>query len=143
MTCTAWDAPVAWPHDGGRSAGIITGATVSAVYKKLGLKMRPTHATFPDGGYNFEAGITVLEERLASGKLRVAAHLVEWFDEYSGYHRVNGLVNKVDDDLLSATRVGCMDLRYAKMQEQFPQYRRASSTETIADGVDFDVFTGQ
>jgi hypothetical protein len=105
--------------------------------------MRPTHATFPDGGYNFEAGITVLEERLASGKLRVAAHLVEWLDEYSGYHRVNGLVNKVDDDLLSATRVGCMDLRYAKMQEQFPQYRSASSTEAIADGVDFDVFTGQ
>jgi hypothetical protein len=29
------------------------------------------------------------------------------------------------------------------MQEQFPQHRRASSTETIADGVDFDVFTDQ
>jgi len=46
------DAPVAWPHDGGRGAGIITGETVSAIYKKLGLTMRPTHATFPDGGYN-------------------------------------------------------------------------------------------
>jgi hypothetical protein len=105
------DAPVAWPHDGGRGAGIITGETVAEIYKKLGLSMRPTHAIFPDGGYNFEAGVTVMEERLASGKLRVAVHLVEWFDEYSGYHRVNGLVNKVDDDLLSATRVGCMDLR--------------------------------
>jgi phage terminase large subunit-like protein len=136
------DAPVAWPHDGGRGAGIVTGETVAAIYKKLGLTMRPTHATFPDGGYNFEAGITVLEERLAGGKLRVAAHLAEWFDEYQGYHRVNGLVHKVDDDLLSATRVGCMDLRFAKMPERFPQYRRGGEQQQLADGIDFDVFTG-
>jgi len=51
-----WDAPVAWPHDGGRGAGILTSETATAIYKKLGLAMRPTHATFPDGGYNFEAG---------------------------------------------------------------------------------------
>jgi phage terminase large subunit-like protein len=136
------DAPVAWPHDGGRGAGIITGETVAAIYKKLGLTMRPTHATFPDGGYNFEAGITVMEERLAGGKLKVAAHLAEWFDEYQGYHRVNGLVNKVDDDLLSATRVGCMDLRFAKAPERFPQYRRGGEQQQLADGMDFDVFTG-
>jgi phage terminase large subunit-like protein len=134
------DAPVAWPHDGGRGAGIITGETVAAIYKKLGLTMRPTHATFPDGGYNFEAGVTVMEERLAGGKLKVAAHLVEWFDEYQGYHRVNGLVNKVDDDLLSATRVGCMDLRFAKMMEHFPQFRRGGEQQQFADGIDFDVF---
>jgi phage terminase large subunit-like protein len=135
------DAPVAWPHDGGRGAGIITGETVSAIYKKLGLTMRPTHATFPDGGYNFEAGITVMEERLAGKKLLVAAHLTEWFDEYQGYHRVNGLVNKIDDDLLSATRVGCMDLRFSKIMEHFPQFRRTGADNNqIADGADFDVW---
>jgi phage terminase large subunit-like protein len=137
-------APVAWPHDGGRGAGIITGETVAATYKKLGLAMRPTHATFPDGGYNFEAGVTVMEERFAAGRLLIASHLAEVFDEYQGYHRVNGLVNKIDDDLLSAIRVLCMDLRFAKMPEQFPQYRRSSSQgPLIARGVDFDVFTGQ
>jgi hypothetical protein len=31
-----WDAPVAWPHDGGRGAGIMTGETVAAIYKNLG-----------------------------------------------------------------------------------------------------------
>jgi hypothetical protein len=55
-------------------------------------------------------------------------------------HRVNGLVNKVDDDLLSATRVGCMDLRFAKAPERFPQYRRGGEQQQLADGIDFDVF---
>jgi hypothetical protein len=38
----------------------------------------------------------------------IAHHLHEVIDEYRGYNRVNGLVHKVDDDLLSAIRVLCM-----------------------------------
>lgn len=136
------DAPVAWPHDGGTGAGVMTNDTIAAVYKKLDLAMRPTHATFPDGGYNFEAGIQIMEERLAAKKLRVAAHLSEVFDEYAGYHRLNGKVVKVDDDLLSAIRVGCMDLRFAKTFDKFPAMRRAHDTNVVAAGTDFDVFTG-
>ena len=64
-----------------------------------------THATFPRGGFNFESGITEMEQRLATGRLKIAKHLAEVFDEYRGYHRVAGLVHKVDDDLLSAIRV--------------------------------------
>jgi phage terminase large subunit-like protein len=109
-----WRAPVAWPHDGGVGAGVQTNDTIATIYKKLGLNMRPTHATFADGGYNFEAGLTVMEERFAAKKLLVAGHFFDWFDEYGGYHRKDGKVVKVDDDLLSATRVGCMDLRFAK-----------------------------
>jgi phage terminase large subunit-like protein len=136
------DAPVAWPHDGETGAGITTNETVAAIYKKLGLAMRPTHATFLEGGYSFYSGITVMEERFAAKKLRVAAHLFEWFDEYGGYHKLNGKVVKVDDDLLSATRVGCMDLRFAKTFSHFPAMRKAGQTEVIAAGTDFDVFTG-
>jgi phage terminase large subunit-like protein len=135
-------APVAWPHDGGKGAGIVTGETIAATYKKLGLNMRPTHATFVDGGFGFEAGITEMEERLGSGRLRVAAHLHQWLDEYQGYHRVNGLVKKVDDDLLSATRVACMDIRHARVVDKFAPPRgtgAAGSRSQIADGVDFDV----
>lgn len=137
------DAPVAWPHDGGKGGGIVTNDTIAVIYKKQGLAMRPKHATFPDGGYNFEAGITVMEERMAAGKLRVAAHLTDWFDEYQGYHRINGLVHKVDDDLMSATRVLCMDIRYAKTVDVFPQFVRAMSAQNLATGTDFDVFTGR
>lgn len=134
------DAPVAWPHDGGTGAGVMTNETIAGVYKKLGLAMRPTHATFSDGGYNFEAGIQVMEERLAGKRLRVAAHLFDWFDEYGGYHRINGKVHKVDDDLMSATRVLCMDLRFAKTFDRFPAMIRANQIGSIAQGVDFDVY---
>jgi Terminase RNaseH-like domain len=108
-----WDAPVAWPHDGGHT-GFESTETFAATYKRLGLNMRPMHATFPRGGYNFESGITEIEQRLATGRLKIASHLAEIFDEYRGYHRVAGLVHKVDDDLLSAIRVLVMDIRYAK-----------------------------
>ena len=52
-----WDAPVAWPHDGGHT-GFKSTETFAATYRRLGLNMRGTHATFPRGGFNFESGIT-------------------------------------------------------------------------------------
>ena len=61
-------------------------------------------------------------------------------DEYIGYHRINNLIHKVDDDLLSAVRVGLMDLRFAKpLGPAGTGFRR---TETrIAKGLDFDLFS--
>lgn len=137
-----WDAPVAWPHDGGRAASLLAGETVAAVYKRLGLAMRPTHSQFPDGGFKLENGIDEMDRRLAAGRLLVASHLSEWFDEYMGYHRKDGLVVKVDDDLMSATRQLVMDIRYAKPVEQFKlasRFRRGAEGPQIARDVDFDL----
>ena len=144
-----WRAPVAWPHDGGVGAGVQTNETIAAIYKKLGLNTLPTHATFVGGGYNLEAGLTVMEERFAARKLLVAKHLYDWFDEYGGYHRKDGKVVKVDDDLLSATRVGCMSLRYAKTTERFRAFANAGRAGHFAVGTpnhpggDIDAFTGR
>lgn len=135
-------APAAWPHDGGVGAGVQTNDTIAQIYKKLGLNMLPTHATFPNGGYNTEAGVTLMEERLAAKKLLVAGHLFAWFDEYAGYHRLDGKLVKVDDDLMSATRIGIMDLRRAKTVERFSVIRSSGDPAPIAAGVDFDLFTG-
>lgn len=142
-----WRAPVAWPHDGGRGASIISGETIAQTYKRLGLHMLPEHATFKGGGFNFEAGIAEMENRFASGRLVVAAQLHEWFDEYQGYHRVNGQVNKVDDDILSATRVLCMTVRHAQAIERFdgfgidinPRQHFAKGTPNHPDG-EYDLF---
>ena len=139
-----WYAPVAWPHDGGRGASLVDGDTIKDVYKKLGLFMRPTHATFPNGGFNTDAGIVEMENRFAGGKLAIASHLTEVFDEYLGYHRVNGIVNKVDDDLLSAIRVAVMDIRYAKRMEEAGRVlhqKRGLPRQNSRN--DWDIFTGQ
>ncbi len=145
-----WDARVAWPHDGG-VAGFESGETFANTYRRLGLKMLDKHATFPDGGYNFESGITEMEQRFATGRLLIAQHLSEVFDEYRGYHRVNGLVHKVDDDLLSAIRVLCMDIRNAKTLDPnrpgqpgaFLRRRDPSAPGGLAKGMDFNPFTGE
>ena len=44
-----WEAPVAWPHDGGKGASLVSGETIAALYRRLGLNMRPTNAVFKDG----------------------------------------------------------------------------------------------
>lgn len=140
-----WRAPCAWPHDGGRGGSIVDGATVAETYRKLGLNMRPTHATFPGGGFTFENGIDELQNRFAAKQLVVAEHLFEWFDEYQGYHREKGLVVKVDDDLLSATRQLVMDIRYARTPAEFGgfiEWKRRDRTASHAAGSDFDLFTG-
>lgn len=105
--------PVAWPHDGGsREKG--SGEAIQLMYKKQGLRMCSDHATFEDGGYSTEAGIMEMDDRFKTGRLKVAAHLSEWFSEYNDYHRKDGLIVKVRDDIMSATRVGIMAKRMAK-----------------------------
>ena len=119
-----WRAPVTYPHDGGRGAGLLDGDTVAQVYRKppLQLNLLPQHAQFAAGGINFEAGITEMENRFATGRLVVASQLTQFFDEYQGYHRKEGHVYKVDDDILSACRYACMDIRHAKTPERFEMF---------------------
>jgi hypothetical protein len=134
-----WDAPFAFPHDGMRGADLATGSTFRDMYSKLGLRMRPRNAAFKDGSIALEAGISEMENRFATGRLKIASHLTEVLDEYIGYHRINNLIHKVDDDLLSAIRVGLMDLRFARElgpAGSFAQTRGA----TMARDVDFDLF---
>jgi phage terminase large subunit-like protein len=138
----AWDAPVAYPHDANRAADLATGTSFAGVYRKLGLHMRPQHATFKDGSIALEAGIAEMESRFATGRLKIASHLTEVLDEYIGYHRVNNLIHKVDDDLLSAIRVGLMDLRHAKALGPTGYgggFQR--NEQKYAKGLDFDVFS--
>lgn len=130
--------PVAWPQDG--TARQTDGDTLAAHYKRHQLSMLPSHATWPSGGYDTEAGIMDMQDRLATGRLLVNSMLSDWFEEYRLYHRKDGKIIKLRDDLLSATRVWCMMKRYARPStiglRQIPK-RRNSNT---AKGVDFDIF---
>ncbi len=55
-------------------------------------------------------------DRMQTGRLKVAKHLQDWWEEFRLYHREDGKVVKEGDDLMSATRYALMMLRHSKVQ---------------------------
>lgn len=109
--------PVAWPHDGlQRDKG--SGEQLAEQYRKAGLAMLRSRATFEDGSNGVEAGLSEMLSRMQTMRLRVFAHLADWFEEFRLYHRKDGLVVKDGDDLLAATRYAMMMRRHAKTHEE-------------------------
>ena len=128
----AW-IPVAWPHDGmqhDKGSGI----ALAQQYRDLGVLMLKDKATHPpakgepegSGGNGVEAGLMDMLDRMQTGRLKVAKHLNDWWEEFRLYHRENGKVVKEGDDLMSATRYALMMLRHAKVQAK-PQNSRISA----------------
>ncbi len=117
--------PVAWPHDGlQHDKG--SGEGLAQLYRDQGVKMLKHRATFaPDkgklegtGGNGVEAGLMMMLDRMQTGRLKVARHLHDWWEEFRLYHRKDGQVVKLGDDLMSATRYGLMMLRHSKTNTQ-------------------------
>lgn len=114
-TLKAWGAwlPWAWPHDGlQHDKG--SGEALAAQYRAQGLNMLPERATFEDGGNGVEAGVTDMLDRMLTGRWKVFDHLEDWFSEFRLYHRKDGLIVKLNDDRLSASRYAFMMRRHAK-----------------------------
>lgn len=113
--------PWAWPHDGHQSGGKFDAKDqeqLASMYRKHGLKMQHTHATFEDGTNGLEAGIAEMLERMQTGRLKVFSELREWQEEFSLYHRKDGVIVKECDDLMSATRYAMMMRRFAKTRRE-------------------------
>lgn len=132
-----WKVPVAWPQDGWQRREFEGDLKpLQQIYKKHGLKMLSHHATFSDGSNSTEAGILGMREFMASAHFKVFESCTEWFDEYRLYHRKDGQLVKVKDDLMSATRVGFMSRRHAQAVLFNPRTAAGLPTVKIADGVD-------
>lgn len=111
------DIPVAWPHDGLKQEPG-SGQALRDIYDNLGLKMLPISARYDDdrgGGQSPEPAIEMITDRMRTGRFKVFRHLHEWFDEKRMYHRENGHIVKIDDDLMAATNYVIMMLRYARI----------------------------
>lgn len=105
--------PVAWPQDGhARDKG--SGEALKDIYAKQGLKMLPEHSQWLDGSNSTEAGILEMQDRMTTGRFKVAADCSDFFEEFRFYHRKDGQIVKVKDDILSATRIALMSKRYAR-----------------------------
>ena len=104
--------------------------------------MLPEHATWPDGGVSTEAGVLEINEREQSGRLKYAAHLSDILEERRFYHRKDGKIVKLKDDLLSALRIAIMMKRYARAVPLGGKAaeRQAWGDGQLAMGVNFDVF---
>jgi hypothetical protein len=114
--------PWVWPHDGlQHDKG--SGDQLAKQYEDHGLNMMGSRVTFPDGTNGVEAGLMLMLDRMQTGRLKVFSHLAEWFAEKRSYHRKDGKVVKLRDDLMSATRYGVMGLRHALVM---PELRSGS-----------------
>ena len=116
----AADVWVAWPHDAHEKREGPGGAEeIAKQYKRPmpgmpGLKMLPAHATWPDGGFSTEAAIVELDDRMSTGRFKAFADLEDFWFEVRQYHRDNGLIVKLQDDILSALFKALMQKRSAK-----------------------------
>jgi hypothetical protein len=115
--------PMAWPHDGlQHEKG--SGIQMAEQYRTHGVKMTAEMAQFPPSSdedtttsvVSVEAGVSLMLDMMLTGRLKVAKHLKDWFDEFRLYHRKDGKIVKEYDDLLSATRYLIMMLRYAETE---------------------------
>ncbi len=104
--------PWSWPHDGlQHDKG--SGEQLAEQYRSQGLKLTLERATFQDGSNGVEAGVMEMLTRMQTGRLKVFAHLNDWWEEFRLYHRENGRIVKEADDLMAATRYAMMMRRFA------------------------------
>ena len=108
--------PIAWPKDGlhtDKGSGI----SLADQYRSQGANMLPDWFKNPlapgdtgKGNNNIEPGIMDMLARMETGRLKVFPHLMEWFKEYRAYHRKDGKIEPVNDDLMSASRYACQSV---------------------------------
>ncbi len=113
--------PVVWPHDGYQhDKG--SGVTLAEQYRTAHVNMLPFHFENPPalgekkGGNSVEAGIMDMLSRMERGKFKVFNTCYDWFEEYRLYHRKDGKIVKIKDDLMSATRYAVMSLRNSTIE---------------------------
>jgi len=131
----AW-LPWAWPKDGTRETLEGAGVALAQQYGEHGLNMLGKHACFADGTVSVEAGVLEMLDRMQTGRFKVFDTLADWFEEFRLYHRAEGKIVKLKDDIMSATRYAYMMLREAQVDPAaFRQAKRQSNgvSDPLAD----------
>jgi len=120
--------PLAWPHDGNRRDSM-GNPGLAEQYRNLGCNMLPFHFENPPalgekkGGNSIEVGIMDMLQKMENGQFKVFSTLKEWFEEFRMYHRKDGKIIPLRDDLMSATRYAIMSMRFGISGED-PQWTK-------------------
>lgn len=124
--------PVAWPHDGmnREKAG---GKTLAQHYRDHGANLLSKSARYPrapgeetdkGGAQPVEPIVDEILERMSTGRLKVFSILSDWFEEKNSYHRKDGKIVDIRDDILKSTFYAVMMKRYAIAPDSFAVRRR-------------------
>jgi len=106
--------PFAWPHDGLQGEkGRTDSLQLKVHYENAGFKMLHTQATWEAGGNSVETGLFEIGGLMRKGLFKVCRGLGDVLAEIRQYHRKDGKIVKVQDDLLDAIRYAYMMRRYA------------------------------
>lgn len=120
--------PVAWPHDGNKRDKQ-SGKPIAELYREEGVNMLDACFSNPPeqfksegtGGQGVDAGLKKMYWAMTEGRFKVFKTLPEWFKEKGAYHKKDGNVVALNEDLMSATRYAYMsaldaddDFRFAE-----------------------------
>jgi phage terminase large subunit-like protein len=122
--------PVMWPHDGIiRDKG--SGVPLAKQYRRSpdnpgGLKMHYEKFSNPpgmgqkegEGGQGVEVGLMEMLTYMEAGKFKVFSTCKSWLEEKRMYHRKNGNLVRLREDLISASRYAFMMRRFAKTKKR-------------------------
>jgi hypothetical protein len=119
--------PVIWPQDG-RQADKGSGKNLTEQYKKEGVNMLGEWFTNPPqqgmkegtGGNSVEAGIMEMLTRMQTKRLKIFKNQSKLLEELRMYHRKDGKIVPMNDDLISAMRYCIMSLRKARIKNYEP-----------------------
>lgn len=113
--------PVAWPHDG-MNREKSGGKTLAAHYREHDVNMMSKSARYPraqgeatdkGGPQPVEPIVDEMLERMSTGRFKAFANLRDFFEEVRGYHRKDGQIVAIRDDILKALFYAVMMKRYA------------------------------
>lgn len=130
----AW-IPVAWPKDGlQRDKG--SGTALKDQYRSHGAQLMSDWAAYRDErGVSIEAGVIELLEYMRTGRFKAFRHLALFFEEKRLYHRKDGKINPINDDILSAVRYAFVMRRKAiSFSEAHMSVKKPRHTGPIVGG---------
>ena len=118
---------VIWPQDG-RQADKGSGKNLTEQYKKEGVNMCHDWFTNPPqqgmkdgtGGNSVEAGIMEMLTRMQTKRLKIFKNQSKMLEELRMYHRKDGKIVPINDDLISAMRYCIMSLRKTRVKDYEP-----------------------
>ncbi len=110
--------PIAYPHDGNRRDSM-GNPGLADQYRSHGCNFLLEHFTNPPalgqtkGSNSIEEGLMAMIQYMEDDRFKVFNTLGDWFEEFRMYHRKQGKVVAIRDDIMSATRYAFQSQRHA------------------------------